>query len=209
MREEAGADLIWYRVLLLWNWKGCRTTASDVCWLSSPPHPLRSLVSHGLSVATSVLVVAHAGNATSMVAHAGKSKTWQAVSICQSSTATILPVFFSAGDVPVTEGVIIPFSQVFDGILSDYWDVFSLDLDTSVSVPFLITMICDFLGLKTILTHDATAPWVFRSHLACTCDVVVIVKSSMNPFTGGCLSPAAVTGPLNLAVLNRSLNEPK
>uniref|UniRef100_A0A0E9XJG5 Uncharacterized protein n=1 Tax=Anguilla anguilla TaxID=7936 RepID=A0A0E9XJG5_ANGAN len=68
-------------------------------------------------------------------------------------------------------------------------------LNLLVIFPFLFTVLLDFLGLNFILAHVAMSPSVVRTDLASTWVIVVIVRSSMLPLIGGCLTPDSILGP--------------
>jgi len=79
-----------------------------------------------------------------------------------------------------------------DGISSPWMDI----LNCLVTFPFFTTRNRDFFGFNTILAHVTVSSRVFRIHLACMWDSVVMVRSSMNHMLAGRRIPAFVCGPL-------------
>lgn len=73
-------------------------------------------------------------------------------------------------------------------------------LNLPVVLPFWITSLLDFLGLKTFFAHVAIRSSSSRTHLACSWVGVITVRSSINALIAGCWHPAAVFGPLDFVL---------
>lgn len=74
------------------------------------------------------------------------------------------------------------------------------------TLPLLVTLLLDFLGLNQIRAKDASLSGAFRIHLACTWVYAVKVRTSMKHLSWGWRNPDLIIGPLDCfttAVMSR------
>ena len=81
--------------------------------------------------------------------------------------------------------------SIIDGCSLDFQPESFCDLSFLDNLTFIL----DLDGVNYIRAYVAVPSMTSSTHLACTCVVVVMVKSSIWPLLGGCLTYSLVFGP--------------